>query len=101
MTKLIKDKCEIDNCMQTEYLHLHHIIERTKKSTNNKNYNLCILCQYHHSMVHDGRLKIISIFPSTKLPNCRTVLYELDGIRNIDIEGPYLEYKNKSYKIKV
>lgn len=99
MKKLIKDKCEIEGCDVTECLHLHHIVERTNINTNNDPMNLCILCPNHHAFVHSGRLKILSIFPSTKLPNGRTVVYELDGIKNIDINEPYIEIKNKSYKV--
>lgn len=101
-SKLIKNKCEIDSCNITDsnILHLHHIIERTELKTSNDNLNLCILCPNHHSYVHSGRLKIIGIFPSTKLPNKRTVIYELDGKRNIEgIDDPYVDIKPKSFKI--
>jgi len=96
---LILDKCEIENCEVRECLHLHHIIERTEINTTNHDMNLCILCPNHHSFVHKGLLKIIGIFPSTKLPNNRTLVYELDGKRNLDIEIPYINFKNKSFKI--
>jgi hypothetical protein len=99
MSKLIKNKCEIEECNETENLHLHHIIERTEINTNNHVMNLSILCPNHHGYVHSGRLKIIGVYPSTKLPNKRTLVYELDGIKNIDIELPYIEFKNKSFKI--
>lgn len=97
--KLIKNKCEIEDCNVTECLHLHHIIERTEANTNNHVFNLCILCPNHHSFVHSGRLKIIGIFPSTKKPNNRTLIYELDGKKNLDIDVPYIIFKNKSFKI--
>jgi hypothetical protein len=99
MKSLILDKCEIEGCEVTECLHKHHIIERTEINTNNHPLNLCILCPNHHSFVHAGLLKIIGVFPSTKPPNGRTVVYELNGKRNIDIDVPYIVFKNKSYKI--
>ena len=98
--KLIKDKCEINDCTETEYLHLHHIIERTESNTNNHDLNLMIVCDKHHKYIHAGRLKIIGIFPSTKKPNYRTVIYELDGKANIEgVKDPYITFENIKYKI--
>lgn len=100
--KLIKNKCEIDSCTITDpnLLHFHHIIERTELNTSNHPDNLAILCPTHHACVHSGRLKIIGVFPSTKLPNKRSLIYELDGVRNIEgIDGPLVQIKPKSYKI--
>ena len=96
---IILNKCEIKDCQETENLHLHHIIERTELNTNNDEMNLTILCPTHHSHVHSGRLKIIGLYPATLLPNKRILAYELDGIKNIDVDGPYIEFKNKSFKI--
>lgn len=101
-SKLIKNKCEIESCeiCDSNLLHFHHIIERTEANTSNHEFNLCILCPTHHSMVHSGRLKIIGVFPSTKLPNKRTLVYELDGKRNIEgIDIPIINFKPKAYKI--
>lgn len=100
--KLIKNKCEIESCDVTaeEALHFHHIIERTEVNTNNHIFNIAILCSVHHAFVHSGRLKIVGVFPSTKLPNKRTLIYELDGKRNVEgIDTPYVQFKNKSFKI--
>ena len=97
--KLILNKCEIDDCNITECLHLHHIIPRTDINTNNNIHNLCILCPTHHSFCHSNKLKIIGILSSTKLPNQRSLVYELDGKRNIDIDVPIIEIKPKSFKI--
>lgn len=99
--KIVKDKCEIDGCDVTDInlLHLHHIIERTKVNTTNHPFNLAILCANHHEMVHSNRLKIIGLYPSTKLPNSRTLIYELDGKKNLDIDVPYVNFTNKSFKI--
>lgn len=96
---LILNKCEINECGETLNLHKHHIIERTEVNTTNDPFNLAILCPSCHSKVHSGHLKIIGIYPSTKLPNKRILVYELNGIKNIDIDVPYIEFKNKSFKL--
>lgn len=100
-SKLIKNKCEVEECNITDpdLLELHHHIPRTAENTTNNNFNLCILCCIHHKMIDSGRLKIISIYPSTNPPNGRTLIYELDGKKNMDIDTPYVEFKNPSYKI--
>jgi hypothetical protein len=101
-SKLIKNKCEIESCPVTDpkLLHLHHIIERTEVNTTNDPFNLAILCANCHGLTHIGRLKIIGVYPSTQLPNKRTLIYELDGKRNIEgIDQPYVEFKNKSFKV--
>lgn len=98
--KLIKNCCEIDECKETEFLHLHHIVERSEINTSNHNFNLAILCPLHHSYVHHGKLKIIGVFPSTKLPNARTLVYELNGVKNLDIDIPYVTFEAKSYKLR-
>lgn len=99
--KLIKDKCEIASCKANDpsVLHLHHIIERTEINTTNNNFNLAILCANCHALTHAGRLKIIGVYPSTQPPNDRTLVYELDGKKNIDIDIPYVKFENKSFKI--
>jgi hypothetical protein len=97
--KLILEKCEIDNCNETKCLEIHHIIPRSDLNTTNHDMNLCILCSLHHSYLHAGLLKIIGIYPSTRPPNGRTVVYELNGKRNIDIDKPFIEFKPKSFKI--
>lgn len=99
--KIIKDKCEIEGCNVTESmaLHLHHIIERTEVNTTNNSFNLAILCATHHAFVHCNRLNIIGVYPATKPPNNRVLVYELDGIKNIDLDVPYIKFKNKSFKI--
>ena len=100
-SKLIKNKCEIEGCDVTEpaALHFHHIIERNKVNTTNNPFNIAIICANHHELTHANKLKIIGVYPSTKLPNNRTLVYELNGIKNIDINEPYVEFKNKSFKV--
>lgn len=102
MSKLIKNKCEIETCNVSDpkLLELHHIIERTELNTTNHDFNLAILCANCHAMTHTGRLKIIGVYPATLPPNGRILIYELDGKRNIEgIDRPYVEFKNKSFKI--
>lgn len=97
--KLVLNKCEVEDCKETLNLHKHHIIERTEINTTNDPMNLAILCPSCHAKVHSGHLKIIGIYPSTKLPNGRTLVYELNGVKNIDIDVPYVTFQNKSFKI--
>lgn len=101
MKKLIKDKCEIEGCNIDDplLLELHHIVERTEINTCNDPMNLSILCCNHHKLIDGGSLKIIGVYPSTKQPNNRTLIYELNGKKNMDIEVPYFTPVNKSYKI--
>lgn len=102
MSKLVKNRCEIDGCGMTDpaALHLHHIIERTELNTTNHDYNLAIICANHHEMTHSGRLRIIGVYPATIPPNNRILIYELDGKRNIDgIDEPMIRFKNKSFAI--
>jgi hypothetical protein len=100
-SKLIKNKCEIESCNITDsaLLEIHHHIDRTQENTTNNNLNLVILCPTHHAMIDKG-LTILGIYPSTKLPNKRMVVYSLNGIQNIEGDfKPYCEFKNKSLKI--
>lgn len=101
-SKLVKNKCEIETCNVTDsnLLELHHIIERTEVNTTNNDFNLAILCANCHALTHSGRLQIIGVYPATKLPNKRVLVYKLDGKQNIEgIDKPYIEFKNKSLKI--
>ena len=97
--KIIKNKCEIEGCEEVENLHLHHIIERTAQNTTNHVFNMSILCPNHHNYVHSGRIKIIGIFPSTKMPNKRTLVYELDGKKNVNIDSAYISFIPQKFKI--
>jgi hypothetical protein len=97
---LILNECEIDGCKESVGLHLHHVIERTDINCSNNTWNLAILCSNCHSKIHLGLIKVIGIYPSTKLPNGRTLVYEINGKGNVDgIKDPYATFKNKSYKI--
>lgn len=100
--KSLKNSCEIEGCQvdNKALLHLHHIVERTEIGTSNHEMNLCCLCANHHNLTHSGELKIIGVFPSTKPPLGRTLVYELNG--KINVSGIYEEYfKHKMPKVKV
>lgn len=97
--KIIKNKCEIEDCDETLNLELHHIIPRTDPRCTNNNSNLCVLCQNHHALTHSGQLILIGFYPSTKQPNNRTLIYSLYGKKNLDIEIPYYNILPKTYKI--
>lgn len=99
--KLIKNKCEIEGCdvIDASALHFHHIIGRKEIGTSNDPFNLAILCSVHHNLVHSGKIKIIGVYPSTKPPNHRMLIYELNGERNLDIDEPYCNFSPKHTKV--
>lgn len=94
--RLEKIRCEIDNCTvdNPKLLHKHHILERTEVNTNNNEFNLSIICSLHHNEVHEGIIEIIGVFPSTKPPYGRTLIYKRNGVANIPgIEIPITNQK--------
>lgn len=102
MPKLIKNKCEIEECGESDVsaLHLHHIIDRVLVNSSNHPFNLAIVCSNCHNKIHAGKIKIIGVFPSTAPPNGRTLVYSVNGTINVPgIEKPYVEFKPKSFKI--
>ena len=100
--KLIKNKCEIETCTVSDpnLLQWHHIIERTEINTTNNPFNLALLCSNCHLLTHSGKIRIIGVYPGTRPPNGRILVYELDGKKNVEgIDEPYVKFENKSYKI--
>lgn len=99
-----KLQCEIENCPITDeaLLHRHHIVERTEVGTSNDDYNLAILCANHHALTHDAkRLKIIGVYPSSRPPMGRTLVYELDGVCNVPgITEAYFHHKPAQMKVR-
>lgn len=91
-----KLRCEIEGCSITdEYiLHRHHIVEKTEINTSNHDFNLAVVCANHHNMIHAGRLEIIGVFPGTRPPTGRILVYKLDGVCNI----PELEHMEPPYR---
>lgn len=82
--KLVPTVCEICGETNTATLHKHHIVERTNPNTTNHEMNLSIICANCHNKVHADppQIKIIGIFPSTKLPYKRTLVFEENGKSN-------------------
>ena len=98
--KLHKEFCEIEGCdAPSETLHWHHIIERTEIGTSNDPYNLAVICANCHTLVHDGLIEIIGVYPSTN-KHGRKLIYKKDGIANVPgIEEPYYKYKLPQIKL--
>lgn len=99
MKKLIKAYCEL-NCGETNKnaLHFHHIIPQNQVECTNDPNNIAVICASCHEKVHSNNIIIIGVLPSTKLPNKRTLIYEINGIKNIDIEIPKV-FKKSSYEL--
>lgn len=91
-----KIECEICGEKDSNILHRHHIIERTELHTNNSDWNLAIICPTCHSKVHDGSIKIIGVFPGSKPPSGKILLFIKDGICNV----PGMEDAEPYYKPK-
>lgn len=98
--KLIPIVCEICGEDDKSTLHKHHLVPRTDINSDNSWYNLGVLCSNCHNKIHHGNLKIIGIYPSTKLPYKRTVIFEENGTSNVpQITEPYYIPKAKSMRL--
>jgi translation initiation factor RLI1 len=97
--KLIKKYCEVCGEADLSVLDFHHITPRTDSNSTNDNLNLCILCSTCHRKSHSGSIKIIGLFPSTQLPNRRTLIYKMNGVKNLDIDEPYYTSKSKFMRL--
>ena len=93
-----KIKCEVCGERDVKILEKHHIIPRTDLNCTNDDLNIAVLCASCHSKLHTKSLKIIGVFPSTD-PTGFTLVYELYGKKNIDIDEPYLVPQKKEMKI--
>lgn len=93
-----KNKCEICGYNNKSGLQVHHIIPRTDVNCTNDPFNLCVLCANCHNKVHRSDLNIIGVFPSTD-PSGVSLIYELNGEKNVDVEDPYFTPKPKVMKI--
>ena len=92
--------CEICGEANKKILHSHHIVERTEMNTDNDDFNLCILCPSCHAKVHDKKLKIIGVYPGTRPPTGRILVYELNGACNIPgLNEPYYVPKQKAMRL--
>ena len=94
-----KIQCEVCEEKDVNILERHHIIPRTDLDCTNDDFNLAVLCASCHAKTHTGRLRIIGVFPGTKPPTGRILVYELDGIKNVDIDEAYFTPKPKSMKV--
>jgi hypothetical protein len=100
--KLIPSVCEICGNDNIVVLHKHHIVERTDPNMSNNEWNLAIICANCHNKIHFNppQIKIIGIFPSTKLPYGRTLIYEENGQSNApDLKDPPFKSKAESMRI--
>jgi hypothetical protein len=98
--KLIPIICEICGNDNIAVLHKHHIVERTDPNTSNNEWNLAVICSNCHNKTHAGQIKIIGLFPSTKLPYGRTLIYEEKGYSNApDLKDPPFKSKAESMRV--
>ena len=92
--------CEICAEKELSTLHYHHIIERTEKESTEHAFNLAIICSNCHNKIHAGLIEIVGIFPSTKKPYNRTLVYNEGSQKNkLDLDEPYFTSKPKSMKV--
>lgn len=75
--------CEICGEKTKAALHYHHIIPRTEENCFDDWANVCVICANCHNKVHDEDIEIIGVFPSTKLPYKRTLIFKKDGESNV------------------
>lgn len=95
-----KVACEVCGEKDKNVLDLHHIIPRTEPECTNSGMNLAVLCSTCHRKVHLGNLKILGVYPSTSKTG-RTLVYELDGVKNLDIEPYHFKPKPKQTKVNL
>lgn len=96
--KLIKNKCEICGELDSKVLDFHHIIPQENINSTNHPTNIAIICANCHRKTHTNQIVIFGTIPSTNLPNKRTLIYSIDGVKNLEIDFPKT-FKNKSEKI--
>ena len=97
-----KIECEICGEKDVAVLDRHHIVERTEVNSNNDDFNLCVICSSCHRKVHNKSIKIIGVFPGTKPPTGRILVYIKDRVCNIpgmENAEPYYVPKLESIKL--
>jgi hypothetical protein len=98
--KLKKVSCEICGESSKATLHTHHIVERTNPESTEDWSNLCVICANCHNKVHANTIKIIGVYPSTKPPYGRFLVFEENGISNLPgVKDPYIVSKPKSMRL--
>ncbi len=98
MKKLKKEYCEVCDTKDVSTLHLHHLVERTEIGTSNHPLNLAILCANCHARVHANEIELVGLYPSTKPPNGRSLIFKEGDKQNFDI-GVTRVYVAPSWKI--
>jgi hypothetical protein len=99
-----KEQCEVCGEEDVKVLHRHHIIERTELETSNDDFNLAILCANCHTKTHTGEIEIIGVFPGTRPPTGRILVYKKDGVCNfpgMEDAEPYYKPKPKAMPINL
>jgi hypothetical protein len=67
-----KHRCEVPGCRSSKHLTIHHIVFRSHGGTHDV-WNLIVLCDGHHRLLHDGFLKITGRAPDS-------LVFERNGI---------------------
>lgn len=94
-----KVSCEICGETCKAVLHHHHIIPRTDPKCTDDWVNVCVICSNCHNKVHADEIKIIGVFPATKLPYKRILVHEINGISNVPgIEKTYYQRNSNEDK---
>jgi hypothetical protein len=57
-----KHRCEVPGCRSSQHLTIHHVIFRSHGGTHDA-WNLIVLCDGHHRLLHDGFLRITGRAP--------------------------------------
>lgn len=98
--KLIKEECEICGEKNKSVLHIHHILDRVKPNSNNDAMNCAIICANCHNRVHSNEIEIIGVYPATKPPNGRILIFKIGEKINVNnINEPYYSPKPNSMKV--
>lgn len=103
-SKLAKIECEICGENDKSVLHIHHLIEQHELDCTNHPYNCLVVCSNCHNRIHAQTIEIIGVFPGTKPPSGRIIVYkkengELNYPELIGITPPY-QYKPNAMKVK-
>lgn len=91
--------CEVCGETDVKILERHHIIPRTDINCTHDDFNIAVLCSNCHSKTHTGSLKIIGVYPGTRPPTGRILIYELNGVKNVDLDVPYCSPQPKEMKV--
>jgi hypothetical protein len=65
-------RCEVPGCRSSKHLAIHHIVFRSQGGSH-ASWNLVVLCNGHHRLLHDGFLRITGRAPEN-------LLFERNGV---------------------